>query len=499
MQLGQFAAFGVDRVAVRRPSWNDILMCDDRARAQMVLVAALVASCGGSARPVAPPLHAVPPPSAPITPTNPAVPSRPTVIAAPAVTKTVVMRDVPSQNPLFSTDGAHVALMVGAGSPPRELSIDGQLVTNGVQVEAVALAADASWVSYRTYHDQAHELVHRGARIPLANAGPLAVSSDGTHWAVATYDTVTGKDRVVLDGTEVFVGHTPSQLTLSAAGQLAFVALVHPLRGQNRVHVVGGKPGPVVDGVSELRFTSGGVQYVALRGAAESLDTLTTRGRAYESVTDGVDMLAGGAAFYAARRKTRGANDAAVVVIGAREHGPYRQVYERAHHGAHAAWIAERSRRPGRGPSHELVVVLDGVVVHSRDLGVLSPMGDRGPDAAGLALHPGGTELAFGLAGRDGRGFELVVVAPGTPEVMTGLAGEPFAYDAAGDRVALLAWTDNGKRRVRIAARPFSTASDGPALDKVFVETLRFDAGGGVVTYFAIDGKDLVRVEHRSL
>ncbi len=422
-----------------------------------------------------------------------------------SVTKTIVVRDLSSQNPVFSADGAHVAVRVGAGSPPHELSIDGRVVTTGEKVEAVVLAPDGAWASYRTYHDQAYALVHRGARIPLTHAGPLAVSSDGAHWAVATYDSVTGKDRVLLDGKEVFVGHTPTDLTLNPDGRLAFVALVHPLKGARRVHVVGGKPGPAVDGVRALHFTSAktgpdSVRYVALRGQAESVDTLTTRGRPYHPIHGDVDVLADGATAYTGGRKTRGVEDnPLVVVVRDREHGPYRYVYDRVHDTAHVAWIAERTRGTSDGRVHALEVVVDGTVVHARDLGVRSPMDDRGPDAAGLALHPAGKELAFGLARLDGSGFELHVVVPPSAAVATGVHGEPIAYDTSGERVALLAWTTDGKRRVRISARPFRSASDGPALDKVFVETVRFDARAGVASYFAMDGTDLVRVEHRGI
>lgn len=64
--------------------------------------------------------------------------------------RTLIAKDLSSQIPVFSADGAHVAVRVGAGAPPHELALDGRLVTSE-RVEAVVLAPDGSWVSYRVY------------------------------------------------------------------------------------------------------------------------------------------------------------------------------------------------------------------------------------------------------------------------------------------------------------------------------------------------------------
>lgn len=138
-------------------------------------------------------------------------------------------------------------------------------------------------------------------------------------------------------------------------------------------------------------------------------------------------------------------------------------------------------------------LVVDGTGLWRQSLGARGPLDDRAPAVAGLAVHPVGHEVAVGLAAATGSP-RLVVIAAGQA-LATELAGEPLRYDSTGDIVALVApAADPGRRLVRTTRRPFASGVDGPPIDELYADTLRFDAAGATLTYFALVEGNLVFV-----
>lgn len=97
-------------------------------------------------------------------------------------------------------------------------------------------------------------------------------------------------------------------------------------------------------------------------------------------------------------------------------------------------------------------------------------------------------------------GHLLVVAGSGGLLQESQVPGEPVQFDPTAGRVALVARAEQGNGQlVRTSKQPWAQHADGPKLDHVYRETVRFSDDGKTVGYFALHGRDLVRVQQPAL
>ena len=388
--------------------------------------------------------------------------------------------------PGFSEDGSHF-LLEGRDDDRSWLSYDGKILGRHTWFHRVVIAPDGSFVTYGAGDADTHRnvVVHRGTTTEVPNqVTELAVTPDGAHIAYA-YPTKNGEDSaVVLDGTTLAGGRHPRMLTLSRDGKRIGWETTEAKDGTTKSVRIDGERGQVYRGTSNMTFSDDGrhVAHIALLGANGDTAAVVVdgrRGKASPKIRSTLRFTTAGQIVYEIRRK-----EGAFVVIGAKEHGPYRYVMNLAVARDTVAWGAdslENQRIVAR-------VLIDGHEAWKSDVGRYSIMDDRAPSVSSLAIASDNA-VAFGS-----NGMVTLVDAVGARPI--GL-GEALSFSEDGKRLATLVH-ENGALRIVVAGRDGrALTKDEPRLLEIFTATVRVHADH--VSYFAkhlrSGGADLIRVE----
>ena len=397
--------------------------------------------------------------------------------------------------PLFSADGAHFYGDVGRDER-RVFIVDGREVARSrYHISPVVVAPDASWVTYpltevlpeaeqkRTGRGSRNVLVHHGVATEVGGQiATLAVSPDGAHVAYG-FSIANGEDgAVVVDGKRVARAKNAQSLAMTSDGKRwAFAETVSHRTGGATVTVDGRKSGRY-DGADGLVFSSlasgSHFAYLAQRGPRESLVVVDEKEGSRYASASAPRFTADGRVVYGAVRL----DGRFVVVVGPREHGPYRSVEPLVIAGDTVAWVAGTTDA-NQDVAH---LVIDGREVWHANLGPSSPLADREPPVAGLVADAASRRVAFAH-----HGSTLLVEGAGT--VVPLGPGIPVAFASAGSRLVV------ERNRPAGIALAVLTCPEGlevrmKAVDvsEIYATTVRIE--GRLLRYYARSERSLVRV-----